>query len=266
MKITVSKKLTISFFSIIILLFIASIVSMGQMVNSSKILNRIIEQKTITLLILDIRTNLTDKREALMNIILLGQNDNLFEKYLNTFNKQSTIIENKISNLKSTIKTTSFYKDVIEECNNFSDYYDAEDELMKKTLNTYRAKGKKAASALIKDQLNESGKHLDNAINILKMKSVEDLIKSEKKSSRTFIILLFFFIISIIAAVVISSLVSNRMVSNIVYLTNAANDISLGSMDIPIEARSHDELGKLAEVFESMRREIKGAMHKLRRR
>lgn len=59
---------------------------------------------------------------------------------------------------------------------------------------------------------------------------------------------------------------AQRLTRPIVELTEAANRISLGELDVPIAADSDDEIGTLAESLDRMRISLKQAIERLRKR
>lgn len=77
--------------------------------------------------------------------------------------------------------------------------------------------------------------------------------------------------VALIALVLLSatmlSLIFSRNISNaIIRLTTAADTISLGEFDVPVERKSNDELGDLAESLDRMRISLRSALERLRRR
>lgn len=70
----------------------------------------------------------------------------------------------------------------------------------------------------------------------------------------------------LIAAAGLALLFSRSISSAIIRLTTAADTISLGEFDVPVERKSNDELGDLAEALERMRISLRSALERLRRR
>jgi HAMP domain-containing protein len=63
------------------------------------------------------------------------------------------------------------------------------------------------------------------------------------------------------------ALIFSRSISkSIIRLTEAADTISLGEFDMPVQRKSNDELGDLAEALERMRLSLRAAVERLRRR
>jgi HAMP domain-containing protein len=69
-------------------------------------------------------------------------------------------------------------------------------------------------------------------------------------------------IVAIIAAVVAAA----QLTKPIIELTEAANRISLGELDVPITVASKDEIGTLGEALDRMRISLKQAIERLRKR
>jgi methyl-accepting chemotaxis protein len=59
---------------------------------------------------------------------------------------------------------------------------------------------------------------------------------------------------------------ARRLTRPIVELTEAANRISLGELDVPINVASNDEIGTLGEALDRMRISLKQAIERLRKR
>lgn len=79
-----------------------------------------------------------------------------------------------------------------------------------------------------------------------------------------------FVIIVILAAILFSILLTyitaGRLTKPIEEITEAANKISLGDMDVSIQVKSGDEIEKLGDSLERMRISLKSAIERLRRR
>lgn len=266
MRVTVGKKLTVSFFIILFLLLIASLISASQMKSSARLMNIITEERKVTLNMLDLRATLSAKRDALVDVILFGQNDTLFEKYLQKITTHTATIQKIVDGLLKTLSNSTFNVDVKTQLEQFVVKYKAESETMERILDIYRAKGKDDAANMLRGNLTEASEILDQILLSMKNQTNSEYDLAIKKYNQGIMIAVIFFVIAVIAAILISSKVSNSLVSNIIYLTNSANEISLGSVDTPITAKSNDELGELAEVFERLRLDIKKVMEKLRKK
>jgi HAMP domain-containing protein len=70
------------------------------------------------------------------------------------------------------------------------------------------------------------------------------------------------FVLALVAAVWLA----NSITQNIVGLVKAADEISLGNFDMPIEAKGNDELSDLALSLERMRTSLQESLDRLRRR
>jgi nitrogen fixation/metabolism regulation signal transduction histidine kinase len=72
--------------------------------------------------------------------------------------------------------------------------------------------------------------------------------------------------VSLIVVILVTFIYSRTIVKPIVYLTNAADRISLGDLETKIEIHSSDEVGMLAESFERMQESLKAAIERLRKK
>jgi HAMP domain-containing protein len=70
----------------------------------------------------------------------------------------------------------------------------------------------------------------------------------------------------LLSAAGLALIFSSSISKSIIRLTEAADTISLGELDIPVEQKSNDELGDLAEALERMRLSLRSALERLRRR
>lgn len=70
-------------------------------------------------------------------------------------------------------------------------------------------------------------------------------------------------VLVLVLALLLSVLFSKRLVARLAYLRDVTEKISLGQMDHPIQIRSNDEIGDLAQALERMRESLKMAMQML---
>jgi len=96
-------------------------------------------------------------------------------------------------------------------------------------------------------------------------------MKRIEKSSRAAIANIINFVIAgsiivILAMVIIIFVYSRSLIGKIRYLASAAEQISVGNMDVEIMVRSNDEIGELAEAISRMQESVRLAIVRLRRR
>jgi nitrogen fixation/metabolism regulation signal transduction histidine kinase len=100
----------------------------------------------------------------------------------------------------------------------------------------------------------------------LKLRNNTSYQTALRQYKNSIIIAFLFFLTAVILAILIAAKVGKRVVSNTIYLTQSAVEISLGSLDKSIMLNSNDELGELADVLERLRLDIKKAMEILNRK
>ena len=86
------------------------------------------------------------------------------------------------------------------------------------------------------------------------------------RAERTRIVFLIVMGVSLIVVILVTSMYSRTIVKPIIYLTAAADRISLGDLDTKIEIKASDEVGMLAESFDRMQESLKAAIERLRRK
>ncbi len=70
----------------------------------------------------------------------------------------------------------------------------------------------------------------------------------------------------VIGAILVATMLGITLAKKITYLSEAAENMSLGDLDTPIELKDKDELGLLADALERMRQSMKSAIERLRKR
>ena len=81
---------------------------------------------------------------------------------------------------------------------------------------------------------------------------------------RNFVIIVI--VVAILFSILLTYVTAGRLTKPIEEITEAANKISLGDMDVPIQVKSGDEIEKLGDSLERMRISLKSAIERLRRR
>lgn len=81
---------------------------------------------------------------------------------------------------------------------------------------------------------------------------------------RNFVIIVI--VVAILFSILLTYITAGRLTKPIEEITEAANKISLGDMDVPIQVKSGDEIEKLGDSLERMRISLKSAIERLRRR
>lgn len=81
---------------------------------------------------------------------------------------------------------------------------------------------------------------------------------------RNFVIIVI--LVAILFSILLTYITAGRLTKPIEEITEAANKISLGDMDVSIQVKSGDEIEKLGDSLERMRISLKSAIERLRRR
>jgi HAMP domain-containing protein len=210
---------------------------------------------------LDLQATLAERNHILLDILLFGQNEQMFAKYLKELEIYAETIENLFKEIIEDMMLAKITVQCIQSIDELQQQYENDEEHVTRLINTYRVNGKKAALTALKDF--NYNQIIDSAIAELKEDNDRKFSIMLKKYNRGIIIAISFFGLALLLAIAIATQIGKHLVTNIIYLTNAADEISLGSLETPIHLKSNDELEELAQVFDRLRLDIKDAMDKL---
>lgn len=99
---------------------------------------------------------------------------------------------------------------------------------------------------------------------ITPIKKLEAAAKKSTEDTRNFNLLIFMAFLVIISLSI--SIYGHRLSKNIGTLTDAADRISVGELDVVIDVKSKDEIGALAEAISRMQDSLRFSIERLRRR
>jgi CHASE3 domain sensor protein len=264
MKITVGKKLTVIFVIILILMLFAAFVSAFQLKSSAKTLNTITAERKFIIKIIDLQATLLDKNHSLMDILMFGQNEQLFNRALRQYEEYSNYIETLLEEISLDLRYLELSEAVAPAIEDFHNQYETEKEHLARIINTYRIGGKRAAAKMVQDS--ESKAIVEHLIQELKTTNEKAYSAALQKYRTGITIAISIFVMAVLLAIIIATKVGKHLISDIFYLTNSADEISLGSLDTPISLDSNDELGELADVFERLRLDMQKAMSKIHKK
>ncbi len=72
--------------------------------------------------------------------------------------------------------------------------------------------------------------------------------------------------LAVFVGTIVALILSNRLTKQMIYLTGAAEKISMGDLESIVRLDSKDEIGELANAIERLRESLKAAIERLRRR
>ncbi|HDD56026.1 MAG TPA: HAMP domain-containing protein [Chloroflexi bacterium] len=131
------------------------------------------------------------------------------------------------------------------------------------------------AAKLLSEAINFSVQNIDPKLSVLSKPALEKLVTQvELERARAKYLSIFSQLalgLSIIVGVVVIVLVvvvmifSRQVIRSIQNIVDAANAISRGDMDVPIDVEQGGDIGELAQAIERMRTSLKAAIERLRR-
>jgi len=263
MKLTIGKKMSIGFVIVILIMLFAIIISIFKMHNSIVMLRSISEKHLkVDLILLNARIYADQEQYALSNILLYN-NEKTFKEQLANFRYKQSLRNRCLEEINNLVSSSTISNIVIEKYDELKNLFVQEDNLMEKSIKVYQSEGYEAAVKVICFKLSKSSYLMKEIVSILEREVSQKTKIASKKANEALIIAIFLFILATGLAVFISTIISNKIVTNIRYLTYSADEISLGDLDTPIKLDSNDELGELSSIFEEMRIRLKNTMDKL---
>ncbi len=266
MKMSINKKLKYSFSFIFILLLLTAIFSILSLEKSiTSLENIILKNQQLQLKLLHINSMILEEINSIKDILAFGDNKPLYEKKLKNYNNLKQNLNDTINLISKTYIPILKNKELITELKNLNEEKRKIDSILDKTLSIYKIKGKKEAFSYLKNQTLLRKYRKISLIASKNRKNYEVIFASAiAKKQNTILTIAVVFIIVILLAIFITNSIAKNFTENIKYLIISAENVSLGQLDSPIEAKSGDELEDIFKIFEYLRIEIKKNIEKIR--
>lgn len=266
MKVTIGKKLGLGFSLVIGFMLIGTLIGVFQMNNTINTLRQVSEEYLA--LAIDgtgVRANFSEIVWSTKNILLRGSNTNLIRKELEKIDRirqemdeWNIVVAEHLGSGKIDIpeKLRFIYNDFKDALNTF-------DAAWLQALPIYSEKGLVQADAFMGDKDKIVSEKITLLASEFRTRAFSELEKAVDLSKTSMLITIITIVLGTILALIVSIILSTRLRGIVIYLTNAAEKISLGELDKPIEQKSQDELGDLTMAFDRMRISLKKSMERL---
>ena len=255
MKLTIGRKLGLGFGLVLILLFT---VSMLGVVNVNKA-----------------RTFASDVQEVSAVMMSLHQtNENLLSETIMTYHYFSTGEEEHLTmveeshnaaNTKWENVTTRRSKDYPEKIQAVEQAHAGYDLLLEASIAVYQENPSDITAAML--SMNEASQYFhmnvipaQEALHMMEMAKVQELVLGVNRMLPTAIIL---GVIALVVSTGAAYFIGQGIVSAATHLREAAESISRGNLDVPINVTTGDEMEDLAGSLERMRASLKLAVQRL---
>lgn len=148
--------------------------------------------------------------------------------------------------------------------------------MLDEIISVYQANpGNNSSSNILRDAINYYLQILNPKYNDLiepELKGLARLTELERANTRTnsfvartVLVLSVVVGISLIFVIFGSMIISGRIMASVTNIIDAANAISRGDLDVPIDVNQAGEMGELAKAIDRMRTSLKAAIERLRR-
>lgn len=267
MKLTIGRKLGLGFGLVVVLLVAAGGFGLYELNSTATTMSDVADDLNAAVYAFGIRGDLDEMTWATKNILLRGTDQATLEKELAEFaDKKSRLetewapaIEEYLASPRATDEEKQLYAEFQTE---YADFLQA----WKQALPVYQSQGQEAADALMRGKGHGA---LAPLVTLVRTARARALAEEEEALARTqtiLIVVLVAFVVAAVIAVVVAYSVARQLTRAAVQLSQAAEDISRGDLDVVIDVKTGDEMEMLAESLERMRASLKAAIDRLRRR
>ncbi len=214
---------------------------------------------------MDIRVNQLERNLALKKIILLGSDEDFFNRQEEIFDEHHKKMYQSIKNAAEPL-TSKAIKDDIRE--NFVDFYNEIQEFDKarNIKKIYQNKGEEAAIAEIRSDRDKAGNLMKSIVEELKREATLHSERYQKKAGNLSFLIQIITLIAFLFSVIIAFLTIKRITKSITYIHHRAAKIYGGNLELEIEVQTDDEFKDLAEAFNRMRKSLISAQKILSKR
>lgn len=267
MKLTIGRKLGLGFGLVVVLLVAAGGFGLYELNSTATTMSDVADDLNAAVYAFGIRGDLDEMTWATKNILLRGTDPATLEKELAEFaDKKSRLetewapdIEAYLASPRATDEERQLYAE-------FQTEYDDFLQAWERALPVYKSEGQEAADALMRGKGRGA---LAPLVTLVRTARARAFAAEEDALARTRVILttvIVVFLVAAVIAVVVAYSVARQLTRAAVQLSQAAEDISRGDLDVVIDVKTGDEMEMLAESLERMRASLKAAIERLRRR
>lgn len=260
MKLSIANKLAIGFGIVVFLLAIVTGISIYSLNRSQNLTEELIYLQEVNQLTNQSKEALLNERVGIGQYVLNGDPSGLekMQQAREKFGEWETAIEampGEIpSGLREILSARKKHKEMLDDAIYVYENYPENTSEIKRELGEADGFAENNLNPLI-DQFYE--------------KELEKLQRKADAVERNTDIMIYVAIglggVSIIIAVVSAYVISRGITRSVSQLGKAAESISRGDLDVPIEVNTGDEMEELAESIERMRTSLKAAIERLRR-
>jgi len=267
MKMTIGRKLGLGFGVVVLLLTVAGGFGLYELNSTATTMRDVSEDLDAAVYAFGLRGDLDEMVWATKNILLRGTDPAVLEKELAEFADKKNRLETEwgpdveayLAGPRATDEEKQLYAEFQTE---YADFLQAWEQ----ALPVYKSQGQEAADTLMRGKGHGA---LAPLITLVRTARERALAEEEEALARTQVIVttvIAVLVVAAVIAVVVAYSIARQLTRAAVHLSQAAESISRGDLDVAIEVKTGDEMEILAESLERMRASLKAAIGRLRKR
>jgi methyl-accepting chemotaxis protein len=251
--VSISRKLSLGF--ILSISFMCAAISTGIFLMDSVLANLKFsakEQLGAAISTIEIRVNRSERNLALKKMILLGADEQNFQKHNENFNEYH---KNMYISIKAAAEllTSKAIKDNLR--NKFITFYQEIQEFDKATeiMKMYQTGGEETAIREMRENRDKAGNLMNEIVEDLKRQATLHSEKYQEKATKVTSMILIITSLALLFAIIIAILTIKSITESLQTIHHTAARMYGGELDIEINIPAKDEFGDLAKALDRMR-------------
>jgi len=256
----VGTKLISGFILVAIIAGIIGTVGVVNIMKIDKAGTKLYEKMTVPLGEMIVMVESYQRIRVNMKDILLTTTDAEITELENTIMLRNEEFDTNIISIEKTLFTEEGKKLVISIRENKQAY----DAMAQKAIDLVKVGKRVEATELLNNEGNTIRKEIEQDVSSLREMKIaaanETSISNSKAADAATVIMISLLIGGVFISIVLGIFISNTIKKPINKILNASREIANGNLDIEIDSNTKDELGKLAEAFNAMTKNVNEVM------
>ena len=253
MKLNIGAKLALGFGAVMLVLGAAAGYGVWQLNNVSSTFTYVDETRTAAVLeVFQLRANFDEMVWASKNVLLRGTDREDFDKYVAQIDEYGKVVEQNEALLSARETLTAEQKQLLAA---FIQEHDEFEQAWAQALAAYNAAsgGNQAeADAIMEDKGTGASQPAVELVRSLRTEAQNEIAATRTVASTSIKITLALTVIAIVIAIGVAVFLSRGISGNVAAVVRAAQALAAGDLTQRAEVHSGDEIGALANAFNSM--------------
>ncbi|MEI7811843.1 MAG: MCP four helix bundle domain-containing protein, partial [Ignavibacteria bacterium] len=252
MNLKIGAKLITSFILVALIAGVIGYVGIASLKSADESDTMLYENMTVPISELAVLSTSYQKIRVAMRDILLSTSEREKIELQNEINKENEAMDKTVASFEKTIVADN----IRESFRDFTKKREIYEKYLKEIVSFGVANKPNEALALMRGDAKKSAADLDDAITLLtelKIKTASDLsVQNTVNADSAIRLMIIFLIVGVVIAMSLGTLIARIIGRPIVRLTEAADKLAVGNIDITIESNTKDEVGLLESAFKVM--------------